>query len=52
MTFLIVLTVLFAMEIGVRIVTVDQPRKPITGGDVIMSIVANGILIYGLWNWI
>lgn len=52
MTFKIVLTCLYAVEIALRLQAVDKPREPIGPGSALFSAVVDGVLIYGIWHWL
>lgn len=40
-----ILVVLFALNSGMNVVNIGQPRKPITNGEAVFVMIANGIII-------
>jgi len=52
MTFKIILTVLAGVNIISTLDDIDKPREPIKGWIALLNGIANGIIIYGFWNWL
>ena len=51
MVFKIILSVVCLLSTGFVCGKVGQLREPLTGGDAWLTLILNGLLVYGLWFW-
>ena len=52
MNFKYILVAFFILRIILSISLIGEERKPFTRGDAIFGTIMDGIIIYGLLNWI
>ena len=51
MVFKIVLSVFVLLSSGLTLGKVGQYREPITGGEALLTLIINGVIVGGLWAW-
>ncbi len=52
MIFRWVLTAYLVLEITCTALNIDAPRDPLTRGAAVAALLINGLIIYGLFNWL